>query len=38
MQLADALKSEGLKVKIDGPVSLDGGCSHFLKKKFQGNW
>lgn len=36
MQLADALKSEGLKVKIDGPVSLDGGCSHFLKKKFQG--
>ena len=36
MQLADALKSEGLKVKIDGPVSLDGGCSLFLKKKFQG--
>ena len=29
------LKSEGLKLKVDGPVSLEGGCSHFLKKKFQ---
>ncbi|CAE7625122.1 unnamed protein product [Symbiodinium necroappetens] len=36
MKLADALKEEGLKVKVDGPVGLDGGYSHFLKKKFQG--
>ncbi|CAE7906092.1 true, partial [Symbiodinium necroappetens] len=36
MKLANELKTEGLKVKVDGPVSLDGGCSHFLKKKFQG--
>ena len=36
MKLADELKGEGLNVKVDGPVSLDGGCSHFLKKKFQG--
>ena len=34
-QLAEDLKSEGLKLKVDGPVSLEGGCSHFLKKKFQ---
>ncbi|CAE7361129.1 unnamed protein product, partial [Symbiodinium sp. CCMP2456] len=36
MQLANDLKSEGLKLKVDGPVTLDGGSSHFLKKKFQG--
>ena len=36
MKLADELKGEGLNVKVDGPVSFDGGCSHFLKKKFQG--
>ncbi|CAE7029864.1 unnamed protein product [Symbiodinium sp. CCMP2592] len=36
MQLASDLKAEGLKLKVDGPVDLGGGCSHFLKKKFQG--
>ncbi|CAE7696343.1 unnamed protein product [Symbiodinium sp. CCMP2592] len=36
MQLANDLKAGGLRLKVDGPVDLAGGCSHFLKKKFQG--
>ena len=34
-ELADALKSRGLKLKVDGPVTLEGGVSHFLKRKFE---
>ncbi|CAE7315403.1 unnamed protein product, partial [Symbiodinium microadriaticum] len=35
MALANKLKDKGLKVKIDGPVDVNGGISHFLKRKFE---
>ncbi|CAE7419945.1 unnamed protein product [Symbiodinium sp. CCMP2592] len=35
MALAKRLKDKGLKVKIDGPVDVNGGTSHFLKRKFE---
>ncbi|CAE7237776.1 unnamed protein product [Symbiodinium sp. CCMP2592] len=35
MALANRLKDKGLKVKIDGPVDVNGGTSHFLKRKFE---
>ena len=36
LKLANELRQKGLKLKIDGPVSIGVGSSHFLKKKFQG--
>ena len=35
MSLANRSKEKGLKVKIDGPVDVNGGTSHFLKRKFE---
>ncbi|CAE7521131.1 unnamed protein product [Symbiodinium natans] len=36
-ELLDAMKAKGLKIKIEGPVHLDGGECRFLKRLYKGD-
>ena len=35
-ELATKLREKGLQLKVEGPVTLEGGTAHFLKKSFLG--